>query len=114
MVPELHPTREERMAARGQLRDNMDRDVCVQGLWHFLWTPETQPCMKCRKPTTWIDIDFEGPLHPGACSQTMWDDYAWAEAVAQARELAALIGEGGMTIAEAVERIRWPRSPDQI
>jgi hypothetical protein len=69
------------MAARGQLRDNLDRDVCVQGLWFFLWTLEAQPCMKCGEPTTWLDLDFEGPLHPGRCSERMWDEYAWAEAL---------------------------------
>lgn len=96
---------EERMAARGQIRDNMDRDVCVQGLWHFLWTTEARPCMQCGQPTTWLDIDFEGPLHPGRCSQAMWDHYAWADALARGRVMAELI-RGGATIEEAAERMR--------
>ena len=99
---------EARIAARGQLRDNMDRDVCVQGLWYFLWTPEAQPCMQCGEPTTWLDIDFEGPLHPGRCSQATWDQYAWADALARGREIAEPI-RGGATLEEATRRTAWPR-----
>jgi len=94
-MAELHPTREERMAARGQLRDNLDRDVCVQGLWYFLWTPQWQPCMRCGEPTTWLDLDFEGPLHPGRCSEAMWDSYAWADSLARLNEALAAIRRNG-------------------
>lgn len=73
-TPRLNATL-DRMAARGQLRDNMDRDVCVQGLWNFLWTRESKPCWHCGEPCNWIDIDFESSLHPGPCSRAKWDEY---------------------------------------
>lgn len=53
----------------------------VRGLDGFLWAPYEQPCAKCGDPTTWVVIDFECRLHPGTCSEEMWDDYAWADAL---------------------------------
>jgi hypothetical protein len=69
----------EALRVWGQIRDNMARDVCVQGLWGFLWWPDAQPCMYCEEPCSWIDLGFEGRLHPGPCADAMWDAYSRAQ-----------------------------------
>jgi hypothetical protein len=51
----------------------------AQELDGFLWTPNQADCFQCGKPTCWVDLDFEGPLHPGRCSERAWDLYRWAE-----------------------------------
>lgn len=58
----------------------------VARLADFIWTPYERPCWHCEEPTTWVDVGFEAPLHPGPCSEAKWGEYAWAEALANLRE----------------------------
>ena len=57
----------------------------VWQLDHFMWVPYAQDCWHCGQPTTWIDLDFQTALHPGPCSASKWDEYAWAEMFAHVR-----------------------------
>jgi hypothetical protein len=59
----------------------------VAALNDFLWVPYWRPCMECGEPTTWIDLSFEAPLHPGRCSEKAWDSYQWANAMAHLRDV---------------------------
>lgn len=37
-----------------------------------------RPCMRCGTPTGWLELNFQGPLCPGDCTDAMWtefDDY---------------------------------------
>lgn len=61
-------------------------DTVVQGIPGFMWTGIPRKCMRCADDTCWLDLTFEGPLCPGVCSEAMWDEYAWAEALAILRE----------------------------
>lgn len=54
----------------------------VLELPNYLWVPYERPCMYCDEPTTWVEINFEGPLHPGHCNGAMWQVYIQAERVA--------------------------------
>lgn len=65
----------------------------VMRLDSFIWVPWTAPCWHCGQPTTWVDIDFETALHPGACSEAKWDEYRWDEAFAILREHGLWHGE---------------------
>lgn len=57
----------------------------VMGLPGFIWMPWYVECAFCGAPCTWIDIDFEVRLHPGRCSEAMWDERAWTETFASMR-----------------------------
>lgn len=45
----------------------------------FVWTTAGSRCRGCGEYTSWIDLAFEAPLCPGACSQKAQDDYQWAQ-----------------------------------
>lgn len=51
----------------------------AHGLDGFVWTTAGHACSQCGEYTSWIDLVFESPLCPGACSQKAQDDYQWAE-----------------------------------
>lgn len=42
---------------------------------HFIAATDVFPCMVCRKETRFMEVHFEGPLHPGECETKMWNDY---------------------------------------
>ena len=46
---------------------------------HFLgeWS-RREPCWHCGKLTSWIEVSFQAHLHPGACTEAKWDEYAEA------------------------------------
>lgn len=50
----------------------------IQGLNDHIWVPYYRDCMICHEPTTWIELAFEGPLHPGECTEQMWREYGEA------------------------------------
>lgn len=68
-----------------QITGDRDQQLEVMGLNDFIWVPYDQPCFVCGQPTTWIDLAFEGPVHPGRCSERAWDDYAWANMLSTLR-----------------------------
>lgn len=77
---------------RVRLADELGRGLAslaspVRDLPGFVWMPFAGPCWHCDEPTTWLDVGFETRLHPGACSEAKWDEYAWAEAIARLREM---------------------------
>lgn len=49
--------------------------VTVPGYEDSLWLGTYAPCMSCRQETTWVELNFEGPLCPGECTDQMWREY---------------------------------------
>lgn len=67
-TPADYLTREEFFA----LPDNNDRFR----IGHYLKVADKNlKCMICREPTTWLEINFEGPLCSEECDDKMWNDY---------------------------------------
>jgi hypothetical protein len=79
-----------------QITGDLDRQLEVQWLDGFLWVPRYDACMVCKEPTTWIDLAFEGPIHPGRCSERMQDDYAWANVMSTVRDWARRARQGDL------------------
>lgn len=52
-----------------------------------IWVAHHQTCVICNQNTTWVELNFEAPLCPGACTEAMWDEYDEANRV-QARRYA--------------------------
>lgn len=81
---ELHVEETKQSAFGGMLwshpmiTNDPNQQLEVAGLNDFIWTPYYLPCFVCGEDTTWVDLSFEGPIHPGRCSERAWDDYAWA------------------------------------
>lgn len=44
--------------------------------WHMeLPVGDNRPCEQCKQPCAFIEYSFECPLHPGVCSDAMWNEY---------------------------------------
>jgi hypothetical protein len=66
-MPRLHP--DARMA-----------EETVPGYEDSLWLGIYHPCMVCRQNTTWVELNFNGPLCPSECTNKMWQEYHEANA----------------------------------
>lgn len=45
-------------------------------MWgNMLKGKDVYKCMKCDNTTTWIEINFEGPLCSTVCEDAMWEEY---------------------------------------
>lgn len=53
----------------------------------YIWVPRSEPCIICRRVTTWRELNFEAPLCPGECTEALWDEFDEANRV-QARRYA--------------------------
>jgi hypothetical protein len=73
VILDIRPTEPDVYA--GMLRGGL----MVAELDGFIWVPYSRPCWHCQESTTWVDLAFETPLHPGPCSQAKWDEWRWAE-----------------------------------
>lgn len=84
MTLELHIQEVAQSAYQGMLwshpmiTNDPNQQLEVMGLPDAIWVPYWRPCFVCGEDTTWIDLSFEAPVHPGRCSERGWDDYAWA------------------------------------
>lgn len=47
----------------------------VAGYEDSLWLGIYSPCMMCRQQTTWVELNFNGPLCPGECTDQLWREY---------------------------------------
>lgn len=89
---ELHIEETKQSAYAGMLwshpmiTNDPNQQLEVAWLNGFIWTPYEKPCWHCGEPTTWVDLDFEAPLHPGRCSEAKWDEYAWADMMSRVQE----------------------------
>lgn len=41
---------------------------------HITTTPP-RACWHCGEPTDQVELHFEAPLHPGACTAAKWREY---------------------------------------
>lgn len=58
----------------------------VERTGRFILIPtgeEPRPCWHCGRPSRWLELNFEAPLHPGACSDAK--DVEWWTALAAQR-----------------------------
>lgn len=57
-------------------------------LWHynFIVGKTISECMICKKPTRFLELNFQGPLHPGECDDKMWEGYERACRISDERE----------------------------
>jgi hypothetical protein len=56
-------------------REAMMAEITVPGYEDSLWLGVYAPCMICRRETTWVELNFEGPLCTGECTYQMWREY---------------------------------------
>lgn len=57
----------------------------------FITAEEEQSCTVCNKLTDQIEVNFETPLHPGTCADSLWEQYV--EALNNFHECPADLGE---------------------
>ena len=46
---------------------------------NHIFGKDAQPCWHCGKRTFWLELSFEAPLHPGACSNAKWQEFSDAQ-----------------------------------
>jgi hypothetical protein len=42
---------------------------------NFIWSWHRRPCWHCGRKTSWVDLSFEAPLHPGFCEKQKDTEY---------------------------------------
>jgi hypothetical protein len=41
----------------------------------FIQLDEAGPCVICKEPTVWAELNFQCHLHPGPCDVALWEEY---------------------------------------
>ena len=42
---------------------------------NFVTSEPALPCVVCKVPTKDVEVNFEAPVHPGECEDSLWEEY---------------------------------------